>query len=135
MLCLRSSLACLSGQLWTCAHTQHIYRSRAEPLFLNVSTDARQSWQGPPHASLAVQLSNSALLSPFSPLLQELVSHPISLDDEASEAGRELEADDALLSDQQRAAQSRPEERQHLPTAEPAPDNKAAEQVRQLPPA
>eukprot|EP00891_Asterochloris_glomerata_P004840 jgi/Astpho2/4840/Aster-07535 len=59
---------------------------------------------------------------------QELVSFPITLDDEATEPGDDLEADDALLSDQHPAAQTRPEERQHLHIDEPAPDDKAAEQ-------
>ena len=69
------------------------------------------------------------------PLLQELVSFPITLDDEVSEAGDDLKADDALPSDQQPAAQTRPEERQHLHIDEPAPDDKAAEQVKQPHPA
>ena len=75
-------------------------------------------------------------------LLQELVSIPISLDDKSSEAGSDAGADDALLSialllllNEQLAAQTRPEERQQVPTAVPAADDKAAEQVRQSPPA
>ena len=67
--------------------------------------------------------------------LPELVSFPIPLDDEASGAGSDAGADDTLPSGQQPAAQTRPEERQRLPTAEPAADNKTAEQVRQRPPA
>ena len=66
------------------------------------------------------------------PLLQEVVSFRIPEYDEGSEAGSDPEAaDDALLSDQQPAKQHWPEGRQHLPTAEPTPDDKAAEQVRQ----
>ena len=75
-------------------------------------------------------------------LLQELVTFPITPDDESSEAGSDAGADGALLSialllllNEQLAAQTMPEERQQVPTAVPAADDKAAEQVRQSPPA
>ena len=69
------------------------------------------------------------------PQLPDLVSHPIPLDDEASEAGSDAGADDTVLSAQQPAAQTRPEQGQHIPPAEPAADDRTAEQVRQRPPA
>ena len=72
-----------------------------------------------------------------STLSQELVSFPITPDDESSEAGSDAGADDALLSialllllNQQLAALTRPEEKQPAPAAETAADNKAARQVR-----
>ena len=114
---------------------RHIYRSRAESLFLKVSTDATQCWQGLPHASLSMQLFNGAFQIKLLPLMQELVSFPITLDDADSDAGSDLEADDAALPDQQHAALTGLKERQPVPIDEPAPDDEAAEQVRQLPPA
>ena len=71
----------------------------------------------------------------FLPLLQELVSFPITLDNEVSEAGSDLEADDATLPDQQPAVLIGLKERRHVFPNKPATDDKAAEQVRQLPPA
>ena len=65
------------------------------------------------------------------PLLQDLVSHPITLDDEASEAGSDAGADDPVLFTQQPAAHTRPQERQPVPTSAPAADDTAAEQVKQ----
>ena len=107
-----------------CAHMRH------EPLFLNVSTDATQHWQGLPYAGLPVQLSNSAFQRICLPRLQELVSHPITVDVEAFEAGSVFEADDATLPDQPPAALTWLKE---VPINEPTPDDKFAEQVRQLP--
>ena len=82
-----------------------------------------------------MQLSNSAFQNDLLALLQELVSFSITLDDECSDAGGDLEVDDATLPDQQPTALTGSEERQPVPIDEPAPDDKAAEQVRQLPPA
>ena len=92
-------------------------------------------WQGLPHAGLPVQMPNSAFRNLLLPLLQELVSFPITLDDEGLDDSGDLEADDATLPDQQPAALTGSEERQPVPMDEPAPNDKAAEQVRQLPPA
>ena len=74
----------------------------------------------------------SRVLSPLK--LPDLISHVIPLIDESSEAGSDAGADDAALSDQQPAALTGLTEQQPLPIDEPAPDDKAAEQVRQLPP-
>ena len=82
-----------------------------------------------------MQLSNSAFQNNPLPLLQELVSFPITLDDVGSDAGSDLEAGDPTLPDQQPAALMGSKVRQPMPIDEPAPDDKAAEQVRQLPPA
>ena len=76
---------------------------------------------------------HSAFQNIFLPLLQELVSFPITLDDEVSEAGSDLEADDATLPGQQPAAQTGLRERRHVFSNELAPGDMAAEQVRQLP--
>ena len=81
-----------------------------------------------------MQLPKSAFRNLLLPLLQELVSFPITLDDECSDAGSDLKIDDATLPDQQPAALTGSEERQPVPNDEPAPDDKAAEQVQQLPP-
>ena len=75
-------------------------------------------------------------------LLQELVCFPITPDNKSSDTGSDAGADGTLLSlalllllNEQLAAHTRPEERQQVPTAVPAADDKAAKQVRQSPPA
>ena len=150
--CKTDALAAVPLCLWLCAlpHLQHLtlkqvsapQRPKPCPLDLGASgpahmrhddTDATRCWQGLPHASLSVQFSSSAFQNTFLPLLQELVSFPITLDDEVSEAGSDLEADDATLPDQQPAAQTGLKERRHVFSNELAPGDMAAEQVRQLP--
>ena len=146
------ALAAVPLCLWLCAlpYVQHLTLKRVsaprrpKPCSLDlgasgpahmrhVDTDATYSWQGLSHASLSVQLSNSACQHMFLPLLQELVSFPVTLDDEVSEAGSDLKADDPMLPDQQPAAQTGLKERRHVFSKEPAPGDMAAEQVRQLP--